>query len=363
MRTVEVLSCLSLAVFLSACVTTGKVVTDPDLVVDSGGSGKAAMRLPKRYMPEVDFTSAVVFVKDIGKIGPVVSVMDSSDPEVLNREIGVFTDDRVNMEVQTEIESRLHRLKRFNIVRSFSRDRALLKGEMEAYEAGDELAYDVDDTGAINHIIALELTRSRDVQQLSNRQDMALFRATLAYQVIRIGPGGGEVLESGAAEGRAKRFKVYDIHWNRKRRQYDKTLRQGEADFDVEQAHLQAICRASLVLVDRIGRAFPVSGRVLRWAADHARIDAGERQGVVRGQLFVLHTFHEGEDTPFALARAVEVDEDRADLRVSKWSSSPFVRPVVAEMKGGGAENLRIHAVSKGLPEGFFSVAGCGPGG
>lgn len=94
----------------------------------------------------------------------------------------------------------------------------------------------------------------------------SFFKSTLSYQVIGLSKDGAKVIESGLVERLSKRYKVYDIYWDRKKREYCKILRQGEKDFDVKQASLQATCRASLLLVNKLANAFPIIAKTTDWA-------------------------------------------------------------------------------------------------
>ena len=179
---------------LSACVslTGGKIKTAPTLHTVCE-KDKIKIALPNRYKPESNYFSAIVFVKDIEKAEQLILYTQ-------NDEVSVLIEDRVAKETQTEIETRLQNVKRLNIIQSYSKQWAEWKNEAGADESSESII-DNAETKQINHIIALELKKSKDIQKLSTRENIALFKSTLSYQVIKLNKEGARVIESGVVEG------------------------------------------------------------------------------------------------------------------------------------------------------------------
>ena len=106
------LICLIVAISIICCrATTGKIDTNPSLQpVDSYSDPDIRIPSSDQYLLD-DFTSAIVFVRDIQKAKKVfssIAVLNSTDR---NWELGRYLDDRLDMETQTVIESRLQKLK------------------------------------------------------------------------------------------------------------------------------------------------------------------------------------------------------------------------------------------------------------
>ena len=350
---------LGAMLLLISCTVSAGPSTKPVLLTcDPENVNK--IQLSARYQYPKDIASAIVFVRDIQRAKKVFSSFAVKNKAHRNWELERYLDDRVNLETQTAIEARLQNIKRLNIIRSFSKQRAILIDEREAVEIGAPVNY-VESTKLVDHIIALELTHSRDEQKLSERQDMALYRAEISYQVIHLVNNSARVVESGVVEGKSKRHKVYDIVWNRKTRKYEKKRRQGEENFDVKQAYLQATCRATLSLVSELSHAFPVVGRIRQQSKDIVELDIGLDQGVVPDQVFTIFAELDGRYGPLAAGKTVHLQLQSSELKIFKWSESPFARKLIDRIRTGdpGLNTNQQYAASMGLPYSYFSDEEC----
>lgn len=357
---IKTLMLFILCLNLSACsITIDRISTDPKLHTKSVGDD-IKISLPARYRDDTYYRSAIVFVKDIKKSRELMSVICSSGAEYQKDELNLLIDNRVALDTQTEIESRLQRIKRLNIIRYHSKQIAEGKNEMEADESGESIGDNVE-TRQINHIIALELKQTKDIQPITSKKDMALYKSILSYQIIKLTRDGGTVLEGDTVEGWAKRYKEYYLRWNKKTKVYDRIFLTGEKDFDVEQAFLQATCRASLILLSRLGNAFPIVAKITGSAEDNLELNAGSKIGIVDNQVFIIYTEDEGRDRAFALAKVIKVEKDISELKLFRWSKSPFAKPIIKVIRENNSlvKQRDYYAVSAGLPPDFFANEPC----
>ena len=357
--------CLSITACAAIKPEKGRIDTRPAIETIGRGS-KIKISMPSRCEPDIKYYSAVVFVKDIEKAKELTSVMSGSDTKALEQEsdqlLAEIADD-----MQVAIEAQLQRVKSLNIIKSYSKQTAELKAE----ELSEKGIYSENNTAGlrqINHIIALQLIKSIDEIKLDRREDMALYRSRLAYKVIRMGSQGATEIESGLVEGMTKRYRFYNVIWNRHTGDYVRSYEAGEEDFSkVREAPLEATCRAALSLASKLGNAFPVVRRIISWAGSSLELEAGEEDGVMDKQVFILYTHLKGRNRAFALAEVVNSENKISELKVIKWSKSAFAIPIIKVIrKDNTLVALRsdspadaFYAASAGLPPKFFAKETC----
>jgi hypothetical protein len=371
-KTINKIVLLLICLNLFACVgSTGKFNTNPQLDLKNAKT-EIKIQLPENYNNH-DMVCRIIFIKDIEKATEFIAAVeldeknsDTANSDIRKSNLDPYIDNNIDPNIQTEIENRLARLKNLNI-RSYSTFVAENKNQLENSETVMDIRKS-EDKKRVNHIIALQYNQSNDTVELSIKQDMILFSATVNYLVIRLNDdGSSKTIESGEVEGLAKRYTAYDFKWNKQKREYDKFEEKEEGyssqqkDKQNQQAFGQASCRASLQLVNKLGNAFPIQGKISSWAGSDLKLNINAENGVHEGQIFILYTEYQNQDIAFALAKVTDIRKNFTELKVYKWSSSGFAKPIVKAIENDNSlvQLRKFYAVSAGLSPDFFKKEIC----